>query len=68
MIKTFLYAIIYPLAIELFALRKRSMHTNKLNEFECCKRWTTLDRIRGCKKISDHYNATPLLEAIDCPK
>jgi hypothetical protein len=64
MIKTFLYVIIYPLAIELFAFRKyRGAVVNPMT-FGYLKRWTTLDRIRGCKNFCDHYNATPSLEAM----
>jgi hypothetical protein len=63
-IKTLLYVIIYPLAIELFAFRKdRCAVVNGIN-LGVTKRWTILDRFRGCKNFCDHYNATPLLEAM----
>jgi hypothetical protein len=49
-------------------MAKGSLTGSKQNEFACCKLWTTADRIWGCKKNFDHYNATPSLEAIDYQK
>ena len=39
------------------------MRATKQNEFVLNNRWTTGDRIWGCKNFFDHYNATPSLEA-----
>jgi hypothetical protein len=35
----------------------------KTKKFARTYAWTTRDRFWGCKKILDHYNATPSLEA-----
>jgi hypothetical protein len=63
MIKILLYAIIYPLAIELFAFQNYRCATVVHPQIVCEDGWTTLGRKRSCKNFFDHYNATPLLEA-----
>ena len=63
MIEILLYAIIYPLAIELFAFQNDRCWISFRSNFAIEKHGPPGNEKGTCKNFFDHYNATPSLEA-----